>query len=553
MSRCLPGTAGATENPAVDSALLDAIDVGLLVIDRSFRILQSNRRIEGWVHRSHGEMRGQQCFRVFHNADEVCADCPCRVVFRKGEPATTSHTGRDAQGGTMRVRISARPLFNDNGEVIGALESVYEVSDEQRRDAELARRNGELEVLNRVLAAVNSSLDLDVVLERALDSALGLTTPAAVGGIFLVDERRQELRLVAHRGLDASFVARERTVKLGECLCGLTALCGEVIASNDSLRDVRHTHNYSKSHAHVIVPLKSHGRVLGVLFLYPEPGYVRNEGDERIFALVGGAIGTGIENASLYQRTDEQLREKVEELTFALAALNRSRVETEALERVKDDYIAMLSHDLRAPLNAITMAAAVLQRPSGITASERSIAAIVRSAERMLEMINDLVDSAKLQSGRMLLRCKRLPAAHMVARTVERAFAEAERQRIRITYEAEGLFLTGDREWLERAITNILSNALKYSPDGSPVSLVLGRDERDAFVVRVIDHGIGIAAEDLPKLGSRFWRARGASRPGTGLGLYIARSVVEAHGGCFLAESRVGEGSTVGFTLPCSR
>jgi len=166
----------------------------------------------------------------------------------------------------------------------------------------------ELKTINTISALVCRSLDLEQVLGTGLDGVLEVIDLQAKAGIFLLDGKAQELHLVAHRGLSEEFVQQERIVPVGECLCGLVAQSGEILFTEESGEDVRHSRmRETGSHAHIVVPLKSRDRVVGVMFLYPRDAYQPRNWSLELLAFIGRQIGVSVENAQLYERERQAL------------------------------------------------------------------------------------------------------------------------------------------------------------------------------------------------------------------------------------------------------
>lgn len=232
----------------------------------------------------------------------------------------------------------------------------------------------------------------------------------------------------------------------------------------------------------------------------------------------------------------------------------RDRSVEERAEEAKRDYVALIAHDLRTPLTAARGQAELLQRRStrrGDSDDGGSLKSIVANARRMEAMIEDLIESSQLESGALLLRRAPIDLSRLAADVVAQVVSVAERQRIRVIAPAPGPRVFADAARIERVLMNLLQNALKYSAAGAPIELEV-RQAADEVVVSVTDHGAGIPVDLLPRLFQRFSRIRRveADPGGFGLGLYIARLIVEAHGGRVRAESAVGSGSRIGFSLP---
>jgi PAS domain S-box-containing protein len=224
------------------------------------------------------------------------------------------------------------------------------------------------------------------------------------------------------------------------------------------------------------------------------------------------------------------------------------------LEEQREDFLRIVSHDLRSPLVSIGGFAQRLRRQfeeAGVGESEQKcLKFIVEGANQMGSIIQDLVDSTRLESGQVTL--ERVPVAlgGFVADLFERSGEALGVGRIRLEVPPGLPPVAADPHHLERVLTNLVTNALKYSPPKTSVVLAAER-LGDEVTVSVIDCGPGIGSEDLPRLFEKFYRAEGARKAeGLGLGLYITKMLVEAQGGRIWAESRPGEGSTFRFTLP---
>jgi signal transduction histidine kinase len=211
-----------------------------------------------------------------------------------------------------------------------------------------------------------------------------------------------------------------------------------------------------------------------------------------------------------------------------------------------------VSHDLRNPLNVIGFAVASLKRPN-ITDEQRGgyIDKVRRAAERMNRLIEDLLDVGRLEAGRLPMDKSSQSAAALVSDAVESVRALADDKQVKLT--ASGIDslpnVAADRERVLQAFSNLLGNALKFTPAGGTVTV---RAEASASEVHftVADTGPGIKKEDLTRIFDRFWQARRRDRQGAGLGLTIVKGIVAAHGGRVWAESAPGSGAVFHFTLP---
>ncbi len=223
------------------------------------------------------------------------------------------------------------------------------------------------------------------------------------------------------------------------------------------------------------------------------------------------------------------------------------------MEQARDDLVGMISHDLRTPLNAVYSHAHLLRRhPDDAGRVEARASAILKSCERMSEMIQDLVEATLLEAGRLRVAPEPVELAAVVPELLERFRGALEIDRVRLVAEPDVPRALADPQRLERVVVNLLTNALKYSPAQGEITVEVARDPEGVALV-VTDRGIGIAPEDVPHVFERFFRARGARRPeGLGLGLYITRLLVQAHGGRIDVSSQLGQGSTFRVVLPAA-
>ena len=260
-------------------------------------------------------------------------------------------------------------------------------------------------------------------------------------------------------------------------------------------------------------------------------------------------IGRGEFQTELRVRADE-------ELEGLARSLNQMASRLAALEELKEDFVSALSHDLRAPLSAISscldMMMSGMQGP--VTPGQLEYMKMVKSKARQLEgFADDILDVARMKAGKMEYAMGKADVSAMVGRVIGLFQVAAEKRGTKLTAEVpEGLFLRGDEGKLERVLTNLVSNALKFSPnEGGAVRIRVAQNGGEVLFA-VCDNGIGISPEDQERLFKKFGRVgeKKPGVPGAGIGLTIVKNVVEAHGGRIGVDSRPGEGSRFFFTAP---
>jgi signal transduction histidine kinase len=236
------------------------------------------------------------------------------------------------------------------------------------------------------------------------------------------------------------------------------------------------------------------------------------------------------------------LRDAYRELHSQYRKLEESR-------RARENMLAIVSHDLRSPLTAVLLGVAYVKRAAAEGKPLRSLAgaldAVHRSADGMKRLVDDLVDAARIDAGRFSIEASRQPLEPILHDAVETARLAADARGIRIEFEPleKTYYARCDRQRLTQMLANLLGNAIKFSPEGSRVALAL-REHGDWLVVDVRDWGPGIAPQDLPHVFDRYYQAADTAHLGTGLGLFIARTIAESHGGRLEVQSLPGEGCT---------
>jgi two-component system, OmpR family, phosphate regulon sensor histidine kinase PhoR len=224
------------------------------------------------------------------------------------------------------------------------------------------------------------------------------------------------------------------------------------------------------------------------------------------------------------------------------------------LQTMRREFIGNISHELRTPLAAIKAIGDTL-RDGAINDKEAAGDFLNRldvEIEGMTQMVNELIDLSRIETGQIKLRLEQIDINKVIAEVISRMTPQADRRQISISRDLapDILFIQADRERIQHVITNILHNAIKFTPPGGRVSIST-RFDSGSVVTRVTDTGIGISKEDLPHIFERFFKAdRSRSTSGTGLGLAIAKHIIQSHSGNIWVESEEGKGSTFGFSLP---
>jgi signal transduction histidine kinase len=253
-------------------------------------------------------------------------------------------------------------------------------------------------------------------------------------------------------------------------------------------------------------------------------------------------LGLGLAHVSI-RRLDAQYTSE----TAAKLAAKRAT-------ETRDELLAVVSHDLRTPLTAIRLGTALLSEAEPDERQRKHVDRISKAASRMEHLIEQLLDAEKIDQGKLELKPAPLRVTDLVGIVAALVEAQLAAQRLKLEIDVDpGLTIVADEERLLQVLSNLLSNAAKFTPPGGTIT-VAARSDQDCARIEVTDTGPGIAADQIGRLFDRYWQGGSAQRSaGLGLGLYISRQIVEAHGGRIGVTSRPFAGSTFWFSLPRPR
>jgi PAS domain S-box-containing protein len=223
-------------------------------------------------------------------------------------------------------------------------------------------------------------------------------------------------------------------------------------------------------------------------------------------------------------------------------------------EEIKSTFISVISHELKTPVALIKGYVGTLRREDASwdrEIVEDSLEVIEEEADRLTTLIENLLEASRLQAGGIKINLSDVDLKKLAQRAAERFLTQTTQHQILVEFPPEFPVVVGDEERLIQVFSNLISNAIKYSPSGGAIR-INGQVRADQVIVCIIDEGTGVAPEDMPHIFDRFYRSQDATRTtkGAGLGLYLARAVVEAHGGRIWVEQHSGKGARICFSLP---
>ena len=464
-------------------------------------------------------------------------------MLREGAPIGVITVGRAPAGRFADGEIELLKTFADQAVI--AVENVRLFKELQARTGELTRSVEKLTALSEVSHALSSTLDVETVLDTIVARASQLAGAAGCS-IYEYDQATERFELRATLHDDAAFVEALRAAPLrkGEGLMGRAAEMREPVQIPDiavpgaypgGLRDTLLRFGYR---ALLSVPLLREDQIIGSLsFTRTTSGEFSPEVVD-ILKTFATQSALAMQNARLFREIADKSRQ------------------LESASRHKSEFLANMSHELRTPLNAIIGFSEVLaEKMFGEVNAKQAeyLQDILESGRHLLSLINDILDLSKIEAGHMELE----PAEYDLSSVIENALIlireRASRRGIGLgsTIDERIGVILGDERKVKQVLLNLLSNALKFTPEGGRIAV--GAALRDGMIeVSVTDTGIGIAPADQEAVFEEFRQVGSAEKrsEGTGLGLALSRKFVELHRGRIWVRSEMGRGSTFTFTLP---
>ena len=398
------------------------------------------------------------------------------------------------------------------------------------------RRVDALEAANRCARALGSSLELENAFGAFIGELSGLV-PFDRTAIVLVDEDAATTIATAGRGANDVFPPGSIGPLHGSVL--ERVLNGQIVVRRDLAESEFPEDERLVAlglHSELVAPLLLGTEPIGMLTLSREGADAFSEEEVELVALLGRLVATAVQNIRAY----EAERATVEELR--------------RLSALRADFVSLVSHELRSPLAAVIGAARTLQeRRDELTAEQRDqlLSLISGEASRLTVLVADVLDTSRIEAGTFSYQFGEVDVASLIEDVVATASVRQAEVGVRAMLAEPLPPVGGDRERLRQVLTNLVENAVKYSAEGDAVEVSAQRE--DLYVrISVSDRGPGIPDDQQQLIFQKFGRAEveGGSKPGTGLGLFIARSIAEAHGGTLEVQSRRGGGATFTLSLP---
>lgn len=462
--------------------------------------------------------------------DEIIAS------LKKGQKIDHFQTVRlHKSGNPVDISLTISPIKNQLGEIIGASKIARDISEQVRSMALIQKYTENLETLNHIGRSISEKMDVEVVLQRVTDATTKLTG-AAFGAFFYnsVNEEGNAYMLYTLSGAPRSAF-QDFPMPRHTSVFSVSFDDKAVLRVDDITADPR----YGKSAPYFGMPnghlevrsffsvpvISNSGGVIGsLIFGHPDKGVFKEE-HEAIICSIASQAAIAIDNSKLFE-------------------------EVKSLSAKKDEFIALASHELKTPLTSVKGYLQLLAKRQSNETDLRFVEKSLSQLEKLNLLIDDMLDMSRIQAGKLAFNLENFDLKDLVADVADTFSHTTPTYKIDLQLPSQAVFINADHQRLEQAITNLVGNAIKYSPKQDRIEVSLTADGRNAkFSVK--DYGIGLKPEQLNQLFSRFYRADGTKGiSGLGLGLYLTKQIIERHGGEISVESEFGAGSCFSFSIP---
>ncbi len=448
------------------------------------------------------------------------------------------------------VSMSATPLRED-GHTSGVVVTFRDITERRALEEQMKVQAERAQILADAGAFFSSNIDPAWVTQAIAERVADVLGDWSAVILRTADSKELSVAAIYHRdmaslGLAWSYIYRQ-PLTLGEGMIGQVVSTGypSMLTDVRPWADQANPRTYHASPAKLasllVLPLRTRREMIGALVIAANDTDRAMTDDKLPFAeVLAERAALAIENSKLYTEQVEA-RRKVEDLS-----------------RLKDEFLSIASHELRTPVTSIkgyTQLAKMLIKEGDLNTSEEYLDIALDQIDRMSRLILELLDVSRIETGRLEIRRDAINWSQFVLDVVHRHHTAVSDRRFHVSVPEGAKIVMGDRDRLEQVLGNLLENAVKYSPEGSDVTVTVD-DRSESLVTAVCDTGIGIPADELSQVFERFHRGRQVSSTnygGLGLGLYITKQIVERHGGTIWVDSKEGLGTTFYFSLPAAQ
>ncbi len=502
-----------------------------------------------------------------------------QIQNMEGQASSYEACFMKSDGSPLFVLVNSVPNFNHQGRIIGSIATITDLTERRAAEAQIKANAEELKEIYQAAIQLFKPSDVyelaeqiaTITVEEMGFEACGvllLREPVKIGDDLFDDLNDNYLIWLARHG--RCYGASSDIMALNEAgLIGTAVYQGEIIYTPDVTQEPRFLPSNTYTRSQLIIPLRAYDMIIGAIDLQSSQLNGFDERSQRIITVFADHAGLALETVRLYDQLQEYAqtleiqineRKKIEEALRA--SEQRYKVTNAKLAqalRTKDEFLANMSHELRTPLNAILGKSEILLEGIHGTLNKKqaaSIQVIEKSGSHLLELINDILDMAKIEADKVTLKIQPVSVNLLCESSLQFVRQMAHNKKIKLRASIDPMLHTclADERRLKQILINLLSNAVKFTPAGGEVGLnIANNSAKGAVQFQVWDTGVGISRQDMDQLYKPFVQLDSSlsrQHEGTGLGLSLVYRLTEMHGGSVSLESEVGIGSCFTISLP---
>ena len=463
-----------------------------------------------------------------------------------GSTVSGEMVNKRKDGRILPISGTNTPILDETGKTIGFLAIHQDITGRKQSEQALQRRNTYLAASSEIGRLVTSTLDLNTIFTRTV-SLISERFGFYFAAIYITEETGFSARLQEAKGEagEKMKVQKHSFVVGSPTIVGRVAESGESLLVNNTEQEPLYQHNplLLDTRAEVAIPLRVGSRIIGVIDIQSTQESAFSQDDVSVLQSLADQVAVAIDNARSYELSQQLIKDLRE------------------VDQLKSQFLANMSHELRTPLNSIIGFSRVIIKgiDGPITEMQsQDLTAIYNSGQHLLGLINDILDLARIEAGKMELNFEEVHLSEMVTSVMSTAKGLVKEKPIQLIPKvpADMPTVRGDTMRVRQVLINLLSNASKFTDEGTitvETKVQKGPNGKPEALISVIDTGPGISAEGQEKLFKAFSQVDGSATRksgGSGLGLSICANLVQLHGGRISVHSLEGKGSTFWFTLP---
>lgn len=511
--------------------VIESLPDGVLTVDINNRVTAVNSIIRPFLNREPNKI-------LARHIEDVFADIP--PEFKHLYRAKDARTEIDTGSTSIEVRVS--PLYNRRKQFMGRLLLFRDITHRKRAESALKQRLEHLSIIREAYEEIGSTLNLDKILSLAVDAAMRLSKSQA-GYIALLDQ--EELHIAASTGYGEQSDTHKLILKADRIILDRVVTSRKAQLLLDVFLESTYSPFLFDTKAKIVVPLISQNTLIGLMNVETaNPDHYTSEIFD-FMQILASRIAAAIDNAHLHLSLQNRLGE-----------VHQLYQKVSQLEQLKTDMIRIAAHDIRNPLMAISIALEMLNEDQTADLPKLYVQSIHNAANRISHISEGILSLERIEAMATGVNMQIVNLCEP-ARQAAQDFADMAAQRSQqFVTDVDGeAFVRGDAMQLYEAITNLIGNAVKYTPEGGKIKVSLSQQAQEV-IFTVEDTGYGIPDDKHERLFQPFFRVKTRETQeieGAGLGLHLVKNIVDRHHGKIIFRSTYGKGSVFGFSLPIAQ